>query len=758
MKRTKQWLSLLLSLIMVVSMFTIDALPVEAATTPSKISDSEANDKIYKLYEILGEGSYFTTTHTSACGSKSSGHSCGNCKLSSILAKTWFKEKFGSLSVSQFPVTYYSDGIAHGPDGWSCFGFASFAEWYVFHTSQTDKVTTSYIGTFSYNYSNSSNYIKTGDLIRLDDGHSAIAISCDSTGVRVLDSNWSGNYNCQVYIHTIKYTSRNKVSISRSTNSSASTIGNISTNPDDYTMPTSTIYYTSPTMKGSTVSWVQAVLYQLGYSIDVDGSYGKNSEAVVKQFQSAYGLEVDGRVGPATRAKLLELWNEKKHTHSYSVYAESSHPHKEYNKCSCGDVQYTGQVFASWENTGYEAAHPHKGYRSCWCGYKEYTGEYKTVYTCDSCLPEKPVLTVVPGTGTEQTTFTWEAASGADCYELIIYKSGNDTPLHWLFNLTTTQYKLLLSPGDYIGYVVSLNNDLIDTSNYFVYSDKVEFSVEDSGEHVHEYSSLGFPSSCTEYGYIIYACTCGDSYREDLTTLGEHDYFDTSINLVSLSSRKIRFAGYPCLECNTAKDCKIIYPDGTAKKFYLPHGAKYSEYMKPTSIELVASVENSKEKSVGFSWRTIGGADKYELTVYRSDELVETVYSTLPDCMWNFETDGEYIIVVTALNVKGEVVAVSDVIDLKIIAVLADNFGYYGDADGDRYINIKDATLIQKWIAKIASIGEFELMCADVNDDNVVNIKDASEIQKYCANIEINSIINNECWLSGTLYDIMLEN
>lgn len=29
-------------------------------------------------------------------------------------------------------------------------------------------------------------------------------------------------------------------------------------------------------------------------------------------------MTVDGHCGPATRAKLLELWNAKKHTHSYS--------------------------------------------------------------------------------------------------------------------------------------------------------------------------------------------------------------------------------------------------------------------------------------------------------------------------------------------------------------------------------------------------------------------------------------------------------
>lgn len=158
-----------------------------------------------------------------------------------------------------------------------------------------------------------------------------------------------------------------------------------SKNPNDYSYPERSLTYTSPTMKGEDVAWVQAVLYQLGYSIDVDGSYGKNTVATIKQFQTDYGLSVDGNCGPITRAKLLELWEAKNHTHYYSFYGEAAHPHKQYKKCSCGDIQYTGSNYASWEETGFDEDHPHKKYRICWCFYKEYTGEYETVSTCSDC-------------------------------------------------------------------------------------------------------------------------------------------------------------------------------------------------------------------------------------------------------------------------------------------------------------------------------------------------------------------------------------
>ena len=59
-----------------------------------------------------------------------------------------------------------------------------------------------------------------------------------------------------------------------------------------------------------------------------------------------------------------------------------------------------------------------------------------------------------------------------------------------------------------------------------------------------------------------------------------------------------------------------------------------------------------------------------------------------------------------------------------------------GDADLNGKINIKDATTIQKHIAKIIELDEKALVCSDVNADTKVNIKDATAIQKFIAQIE----------------------
>ncbi|MEE1319398.1 MAG: dockerin type I repeat-containing protein, partial [Ruminococcus sp.] len=58
-----------------------------------------------------------------------------------------------------------------------------------------------------------------------------------------------------------------------------------------------------------------------------------------------------------------------------------------------------------------------------------------------------------------------------------------------------------------------------------------------------------------------------------------------------------------------------------------------------------------------------------------------------------------------------------------------------GDVTGDGSITIKDATLVQKYIASLASLTSQQIQVADVNNDGDINIKDVTEIQKHVAGI-----------------------
>lgn len=68
-----------------------------------------------------------------------------------------------------------------------------------------------------------------------------------------------------------------------------------------YVEPTETVKNGS---SGLTVRWVQWALKNCGISVSVDGSFGSKTKSAVEKFQKKHGLEVDGKVGPATRAAL----------------------------------------------------------------------------------------------------------------------------------------------------------------------------------------------------------------------------------------------------------------------------------------------------------------------------------------------------------------------------------------------------------------------------------------------------------------------
>lgn len=59
-----------------------------------------------------------------------------------------------------------------------------------------------------------------------------------------------------------------------------------------------------------------------------------------------------------------------------------------------------------------------------------------------------------------------------------------------------------------------------------------------------------------------------------------------------------------------------------------------------------------------------------------------------------------------------------------------------GDVNGDSKVNVKDATMIQKAVAKIIKLTEKDDLRADVNADSKINIKDATAIQKFVAKID----------------------
>ena len=223
-QKLKMFLTAMLALLILVSVMPMQYAhaedgAVEAESIGTDVSAASVQTKLDRLRELL-VGKYFTVNQQ-ACTHGPRG-TCKNCKNSNVIATSWFKNLFGTVSVNNFPEHYNVNGGQFYATAWECAGFAAFAGWYIFADSNSEKIKVidANPSNRSFNYSTMQAYAKPGDILRLDkksngqSGHSVILVSFDSNGITVIDCNYVGRSLVGYHSH-IRYSSYNYVAISR---------------------------------------------------------------------------------------------------------------------------------------------------------------------------------------------------------------------------------------------------------------------------------------------------------------------------------------------------------------------------------------------------------------------------------------------------------------------------------------------------------------------------------------------------------------
>lgn len=82
--------------------------------------------------------------------------------------------------------------------------------------------------------------------------------------------------------------------------------------------------------------------------------------------------------------------------------------------------------------------------------------------------------------------------------------------------------------------------------------------------------------------------------------------------------------------------------------------------------------------------------------------------------------------------------------------VIPTDYVKLGDADFSGNVNVKDATLIQKYVASLVTLDEKALFASNVDGSTSVNVKDATAIQKYVASIETGFAIGEDVLYGGS--------
>ncbi len=156
--------------------------------TVNVFASGGVENRINSILAQFPSGSYFTA-NGQACN-HSSGSTCSNCQLSSVLRAKGIS--FDSLKYS---------------DGWTCYAFAVYCYGTIFEQNYRNAtgVTSSGIVSSNEGLYNAFKQAKMGDFVYCMKGenvnHYAIFISCDASGVTLLHNNIGGNGK----VGTIRY-------------------------------------------------------------------------------------------------------------------------------------------------------------------------------------------------------------------------------------------------------------------------------------------------------------------------------------------------------------------------------------------------------------------------------------------------------------------------------------------------------------------------------------------------------------------------
>lgn len=169
------------------------------------------------------------------------------------------------------------------------------------------------------------------------------------------------------------------------------------------------------------------------------------------------------------------------------------------------------------------------------------------------------------------------------------------------------------------------------------------------------------------------------------------------------------------------------------------------------STPLSADVSFTKNgDKVTFTATATGGSGSYEYQFTVNGVNIQdfstknTCVSELPKNEFGAIYDGVYSVSVSVRDSSGSVVIIPTSFEINNGAIdtptkptdPVDPSDYLkGDADLSGKVNIKDASQIQKHVAKILELTAQGIKNADTDGNGSINIKDATQIQKYLANI-----------------------
>lgn len=205
------------------------------AENAASMNTFQVQDRVSKL--ILNYNNTYFTNVNGVYGQKDPNSNtyhrnyyCKYCDVTNVIKTSKVKSEYPSgVTSGNMPAHYDYYGGSYSL-GDSCCGFGSFAGFYIFGNGKNKNVSNSrkYRCSFTQsNYKSIKANLKIGDIVRFDRSHSAVYLGIDSSGMKVIDSNYWYYSNgtvkgvCYVRIHNVPFSAYSKIAASRGTNATS---------------------------------------------------------------------------------------------------------------------------------------------------------------------------------------------------------------------------------------------------------------------------------------------------------------------------------------------------------------------------------------------------------------------------------------------------------------------------------------------------------------------------------------------------------
>lgn len=242
-------------------------------------------------------------------------------------------------------------------------------------------------------------------------------------------------------------------------------------------------------------------------------------------------------------------------------------------------------------------------------------------------------------------------------------------------------------------------------------------------EHTHQYEAVVIEPTCTEQGYTLHQCSCGDHYEDTYTDMVDHDYTGVRVD----TEPTLTTGGYLiwfCCNCSEA-DGQSIPSLSTSGAYQKVEVTTANCTQKGLSRYFLLNVRNTDlESFIYFDVEENATGHNYQSTLI-PPTCTEQGYTEKRCTVCDDSSIEDIVAPLGHAYVNGVCTRCGE----------ADPTVKKGDLNGDGDITSADAVMLARYLADLIDLTEKQLLAADLNGDGEITSADAVRMARYLAGL-----------------------